>query len=82
MYHVRTSLYNKYPTIEIKGNLTKSIGITTETGARLNAFVIHRCAVKPVIETTSRNGKSVLVGILISKSVSYTHLTLPTILLV
>ena len=57
-----------YPTIEIKGNRTKSIGITTETGAKLNAFVIQRCAVNPVTETTSKNGKSVFVGILISKS--------------
>ena len=44
------------------------MGITTETGAKLNAFVMHRCAVKPVTDTTSKNGKSVFVGILISKS--------------
>ena len=44
------------------------MGITTETGAKLNAFVMHKCAVKPVTETISKNGKSDFLGILISKS--------------
>ena len=44
------------------------MGITTETGAKLNAFVMHKCAVKPVTETISKNGKSDFLGILTLKS--------------
>ena len=50
------------------GNLAKSKGITTVTGANLKAWVIHRCAVNPVIDTITRKGKSSFDGILILKS--------------
>ena len=50
------------------GSLAKSKGITTVTGANLKAWVIHRCAVNPVMDTITRKGISSFAGILILKS--------------